>query len=253
MASRLSAGARPLLRNAASREGECLFPRLPEDRILTYHMLLPASCSRRQAASSSQQVLLFSTSARAEESRRKRIARIKRQANLEQRQLKETLLERSKPDPILGHQLNDEGKAIWDVSELRQIILAKDDVWSGKVAEAAVAETGAEETKPGPAQLNFGLSEKDRELLFQDLPDIMVEDRLLDSPEASRSNPNDLQAISKDMEAYIAEEQQNVETLSRILDLRNASGKGIQVENTRRVIDAFGGGRDTGSSEVQGE
>jgi small subunit ribosomal protein S15 len=54
------------------------------------------------------------------------------------------------------------------------------------------------------------------------------------------------------------EQKKRSEMMHRILDLRNASKKGIEVTNRQRVIDEFGRkepgkGTDTGSSEVQGE
>lgn len=56
-----------------------------------------------------------------------------------------------------------------------------------------------------------------------------------------------------------AQEAEEVEAekrdkLMRIVDLRNANAKGIEVENTRRIVKAFGRKEDdTGSPEVQGK
>ncbi|KDN52195.1 hypothetical protein K437DRAFT_244165 [Tilletiaria anomala UBC 951] len=206
------------------------------------------SCLRCQASA-------FSSTAKVQESKRKRAARIKRRENLEQRQLKKTLLERSKPDPVLGHQLNDEGKALWDMSELKQLLLEKEKVWSGEAGTPTTApSTSAEDRQLGPSLLNFGLQNSDRKLLFEDLPQIMVEDRLLDSPAAAVTHGSDMLKMEETLLKYEAEEQSSVDVLSRILDLRNASGKGIQVENTRRIVKAFGrppAKADTGSPEVQ--
>ncbi len=109
----------------------------------------------------------------------------------------------------------------------------------------------------GPLRLNFGLEGRDRQLLFQDLPQVMVKDRILDSWNLGTlirgtANQADVSAFESEYAKVQSEESANKEALARILDLRNASGKGIQVENIRRIIAHFGGPtNDTGSPEVQ--
>lgn len=195
------------------------------------------------------------------ESKRKRAARLRRQANLAQREVKQRLFDMSKPDPVLGHQLNDEGRALWENSELAKLILSKEEVWGVQEDRRGqlqpVAPTPRDEDAKleevmekygGPRRLNFGMDETDRRTLFQSLPRVMTTDRALDSAGSD--------AMVDDLQQLEAEQAQSAETLSRILDLRNASGRGIQVENTRRIIEHFGrptshGGPDTGSPEVQ--
>ncbi|PWZ01193.1 hypothetical protein BCV70DRAFT_205773 [Testicularia cyperi] len=229
----------------------------------------------------------FSTSSPAQESRKKRIARLKRKSNLDQRVLKVRMLEMSKPDPVLGHQPNQQdAESIWNKSELAKIILDKQTVWgvqedrrgnlvpiasesesaSSSSSSGGPAGTAANEFDQksfadaeqlgGPRRLNFGLDSKDRELLFQDLPNVMVKDRILDSWNLGvviRGNPTkaDIDAFESEYSKVQAEEFGNKDSLSRILDLKNASGKGIQVENLRRIISHFGNNSDTGSPEVQ--
>lgn len=204
----------------------------------------------------------FHTSAPVLETKRKRQARLRRQANLEQRRVKEHLFAMGRPDPVLGHQLNEEGTKLWENSELAKLILSKREVWGvqedrrGQLEavaptpreedaelDAAVAEFG------GPRRLNFGLGVQDRRLLFQSLPRVMTSDRAMDATGTADALAEGLQELEK-------EQLQSADTLSRILDLRNASGRGIQVENTRRIIAHFArptpsGGLDTGSPEVQ--
>ncbi len=162
--------------------------------------------------------------------------------------MKEVLLQRSKPDPVLGHQNNADGRGLWQSSKLKGVVLAKDDVWAGKVPSEQAAGAAEQSKAAGPALLNFGLGNGDRKLLFQDLPEVIVEDRLLDS------SPDvvDIRGLEEDKDAFVQEEQNSSETLARILDLRNASGKGIQVENIRRIVLAFGSEKGPGSSEAQG-
>ncbi|SAM83905.1 related to MRPS28-mitochondrial ribosomal protein, small subunit [Ustilago bromivora] len=215
----------------------------------------------------------FSTTPFLSESRKKRTARLKRKANLEQRFLKVRMLESSKPDVVLGHQATN--PKTWEESELASIILNKETIWGVKedrrgnlvslsppnaaspsknAFDSASAKDAA--TLGGPGRLNFGLDRQDRQLLFQDLPQVMVKDRILDSWNLGAlirgtANQADLEAFQSEYSRVQSEEKANKENLARILDLRNASGKGIQVENIRRIISHFGKGSDTGSPEVQ--
>lgn len=208
------------------------------------------------------------TSAPACESKRKRASRLRRQQNLAQREIKQRLFDMSKPDPVLAHQLNEEGERFWKQSELAQLILSKEEVWGFKEDRRGQLQAVASVARPedekvdaavaqygGPRRLNFGLDVNDRRTLFQSLPRVMTTDRAMDLADASL-NQEGPDALAQDLADLEVEQAQSAETLSRILDLRNASGKGIQVENTRRIIAHFGrptesGGLDTGSPEVQ--
>ncbi|WFD25230.1 hypothetical protein MNAN1_000197 [Malassezia nana] len=208
------------------------------------------------------------TSAPACESKRKRASRLRRQQNLAQREIKQRLFDMSKPDPVLAHQLNEEGEQYWKQSELAQLILSKEEVWGFKEDRRGQLQAVASVARPedekvdaavaqygGPRRLNFGLDVSDRRTLFQSLPRVMTTDRAMDLADASL-NQEGPDALAQDLADLEVEQAQSAETLSRILDLRNASGKGIQVENTRRIIAHFGrptesGGLDTGSPEVQ--
>lgn len=205
-------------------------------------------------------------------SRRKLLARKIKSENLQRRELTKRMLEQTKPDPVLGHQPNKVGEAVWENSELAKIVITKDKAWGvtrdhrGKLQPlradqedtTTFSQQSAQDAEEfgGPERLNFGLQRKDRELLFKGLPQIMVKDRVLDSANLGplvRGSPEraDIDAFEKELEKVLAEEDRNKEALGRILDLRNASGKGVQVENIRRIVQHFGEGTDTGSSEVQ--
>ncbi len=74
----------------------------------------------------------------------------------------------------------------------------------------------------------------------------MVKDRILDSWNLGTlvrgtANAADVAAFDAEYEKVQQEERASTHTLARVLDLRNASGKGIQVENIRRIINHFGG------------
>lgn len=210
------------------------------------------------------------TSAPALESKRKRASRLRRQKNQAQQSIKQRMFEMSAPDPVLAHRLNDEGRATWENSELAKLILTKTEVWGlmedrrgrlQKVEPTPRAEEDAQiasdvATYGGPRRLNFGLDTSDRRTLFQSLPRVMTTDRAQDLTYSSLAHEGS-DAMAQDLAQLESEQAQSAETLGRILDLRNASGKGIQVENTRRIIAHFGrstdsGSPDTGSPEVQG-
>lgn len=210
--------------------------------------------------------------------RHRKLARQKRQHNLDKQELKRRLAELSKPDPVLGHQTNEKGEERWKSCELAGLLLDKDVVWGVKedrrgnlvpiledpnVPEAVEAarkeERSQAEKEGGPLRLNFGLTLTDRKTLFGHLPTIVAEDNVLNAHavQLARGDAGALRAAEEDLEKMEQAEKLKTDTLSRILDLRNASARGIQVENVRRIINHFGNRgprlpRDTGSVEVQG-
>ncbi|WFD42120.1 hypothetical protein MPSI1_000758 [Malassezia psittaci] len=216
-----------------------------------------------------EQIAALHTSSPVLESKQRRAARLRRNANLQRRDIMERLFQLSKPDPVLAHQLNDEGFAYWNNSELAKLILSKEEVWGfaedrrGQLVEyqgpkrSDDAQVDAEaSTYGGPRRLNFGLGIEDRRTIFQSLPRVMTEDRVLDAASVHLGHDQSAEVLASEHSQSEAEQQQSADALARILDLRNASGKGIQVENTRRIIQHFGArpegqGYDTGSPEVQ--
>ncbi|PWN42146.1 hypothetical protein IE81DRAFT_323796 [Ceraceosorus guamensis] len=209
--------------------------------------------------------------------RQRKAAKLKKQRNQDTQELKRRLFEASKPDPILGHQLNAKGESLWKECELAGLLLDRDVVWGIKedrrgnlvpiseledlpesVKAAREEERLQAEREGGPLRLNFGLTLSDRKTLFGHLPTIVAEDNVLNAHalQLSRGDSGALKAAEEDLERMEEAEKVKSDTLSRILDLRNASAKGIQVENIRRIIDHFGNRgprlpRDTGSVEVQ--
>lgn len=207
----------------------------------------------------------FSTSPATLEKRHRRAARMRKRRNEDAQELKSRLLEATRPDPVRGHQLNEAGLAAWAKCELAQVVLQKDAVWGVKEDRRGnlipVESTHADEAERiaearefgGPTRLNFGLGVQDRKLLFRDLPAVQLADTVMHD----YLRRPDLDAAAADASAIEAREAASAETLKRILDLRNASGRGIQAENIRRIIGHFGkrvgAPPDTGSPEVQGE
>jgi small subunit ribosomal protein S15 len=208
------------------------------------------------------------TSAAAPPSRQKRQQQLKKVKEKHEFSLR--IQELTKPDPYLGHQDNEEGHKYWQSSELYKVILTKDAIWGvredrrGNLVKiendtsSAASETEDNvESRLGPERMNFGLDSPEiRQMLFQDLPSISQEDVMKYQQDPSMADQNLIDKIEESQ----WKGEKGVDVLSRVLDLKNASGKGIQVENTRRIINHFGGrepgderGPDTGSVEVQGE
>lgn len=208
----------------------------------------------------------FHSSSAVSETKRKKVSRMRRKANEEKQELKALIWERTKPDPVLGHQTNDQGEELWRSSELASLILSKDEVWGykedrrGNLVPVEARGDAGDEGQPN-RKLNFGLTQDDAELLFKDLPTVMVDDGILDSRHIHRKDPEGLEILSDELNAHTSIETEKAGVLARVLDLQNASGKGIQVENIRRITNHFGArgadeagekGLDTGSPEVQG-
>lgn len=212
----------------------------------------------------------------------KRAGQLRKRINLEKRALLQQIRDETQPDPVLGYRpgnarepgTNDE--SLWENCELKKIILKKEEVWGvtedrrGNLvsveteASAGSAEErrAVEEQGGGPLRLNFGLEESDRQLLFKDLPDVMVKDRILDSLANNGANASAFyraaqedpaaRQIEDEYEALQRQEGRSADFLARILDLRNASAKGIDVENKRRIVAHFGGEtKSSGTVETQ--
>jgi len=103
---------------------------------------------------------------------------------------------------------------------------------------------------PVPAALNYGISEQERELLFDILPTESAKlEFLIRTPEEMQKAKTQDQ-----MDGAEQRELMKAAQLARIVDLRNASAQGIAYENRRRVVAAFselGKPDDTGRPEVQ--
>lgn len=165
-------------------------------------------------------------------------------------------LEKTKPDPVLGYnnnkdldQAEESSSTLWDKSLLKSVILDKQQVW-GETTKIVANEEGTieqEDTMPYvPKHFNFGLTEEEAKAITQDLPIVSAMQPLL-----GQDLYND-QIVQARLEQSQLKEQDKQAKMMRIVDLRNADSKGIQLENTRRIIDAFKRApNDTASPEVQ--
>ncbi|GAA5996952.1 mitochondrial 37S ribosomal protein uS15m MRPS28 [Rhodotorula paludigena] len=213
---------------------------------------LAAASTSAGATAGSSQPRSFSTSAPAGESRARRKTRLVRKANLEKKAQLVRQHEQSRPDPVLGFAKGND--ALWDKSLLKSVLLNRDEVWA-QPAQADATGAGADAAARGtagaegytPELYNFGLDAQTAEQLSSVLP----------ATAALRSTLGD-QATSVDaimlerFETATTREEAKRDALMRIVDLRNADSKGIEVENTRRIVATFGRTPgDTASPEVQ--
>ncbi|GAA5860420.1 hypothetical protein JCM3774_000413 [Rhodotorula dairenensis] len=192
----------------------------------------------------------FSVSAPTSESRGKRKTRLVRKANLDKKAQLVRQHEQTRPDPVLGYAPGNQD--LWDKSLLKQILLRKEDVWAGTSPAGTSTGTASSADDAGsdhytPKLFNFGLTAETAQQLSEVLP----------ATSALRSTLGD-QATSvgsvlvERFDAATRAELDKRDALMRIVDLRNADSKGIEVENTRRIVAAFGRAPgDTASPEVQ--
>ncbi|GAA5894665.1 mitochondrial 37S ribosomal protein uS15m MRPS28 [Sporobolomyces salmoneus] len=187
----------------------------------------------------------FSSTPSTSESRARRKTRLVRKANLEKKSQLIRLSEQSRPDPVFGYAKGNE--QLWENSLLNKILLNKDKVW-GKIVKGE-GETRLEgEEAQGQQQLyNFGLDQE----TARELSTVLPATAALRSTLGDGQTSVDSVMLNRFEQATELEEQKK-ETLMRIIDLRNADSKGIEVENTRRIVENFGRvPGDTASPEVQ--
>ncbi|CAO1622103.1 unnamed protein product [Sympodiomycopsis kandeliae] len=265
----------------------CLLPRQassapsPLDNISSLFSALPRNNTSASPSSTPSCARHLSKKAKAPRvglsKAQRRKGQLQKQANLEKKSLKAELMAITKPDPILGYcpgnrrEAGTNDEALWENCELRQIILSKDEVWGLEIdrrgnlltidterAKGTELERLESQEFGGPLRLNYGFTAQDRNLLFKDLPEVTTEDRIVHSEtvfgQGAGLNQTSGVTEASAQEVSMIEEQEQIsaDRLSRILDLKNASGKGIDVENKRRILEHFGKNeKDVGSVEAQ--
>ena len=135
----------------------------------------------------------------------------------------------------VGTKPGDDSK--WLNCDLYKVLVKPEDL-------ASEAASGSDDTAT-PRNVGFGLGEKEKRILFQDLPQLSA------------------QAIAVRIKCHTESEFKAVEEgelrkanmLAKLMDLRNANAGGFNYENRKRIIMAFSGKEnsfDTGRPEVQG-
>lgn len=187
----------------------------------------------------------FSSTAPRDESRARRKTRLVRKANLEKKSQLVRLAHESRPDAVFGYAKGNE--QLWQQSLLNRILLRKEQVWGNVVKGEASTPSGSSST-PSPSLFNFGL---DRDTA-KELATVLPATAALQSTLGDKHTSVDSVMLDR-FELATAQEERKTDTLLRIVDLRNADSKGIEVENTRRIVQHFGRvPGDTASPEVQG-
>ncbi|GAA5854462.1 hypothetical protein JCM9279_006615 [Rhodotorula babjevae] len=211
----------------------------------------------------------FSSSAQAQESKARRKTRLVRKANLEKKVQLVRQHDQARPDPVYGYAKGNDD--LWNKSLLNRILLRRDDVWGDVVqVDGASSSTSSSATilneqgqsssssssststeRYTPKLFNFGLDAHTAEQLSTVLPATSALRATLSDSEGGAPSSVDAVVLERFERATDAEERKR-DALMRIVDLRNADSKGIEVENTRRIAAAFGRSPgDTASPEVQ--
>jgi small subunit ribosomal protein S15 len=148
---------------------------------------------------------------------------------------------------VFGYAKGNE--QLWENSLLKKILLNKETVW-GKIVKGEGETSSPTEQEPGQDKLyNFGLDKE----TANELSNVLPATAALRSTLGDGQTSVDSVMLSRFEHATRIEEQKK-DTFMRIVDLRNADSKGIEVENTRRIVETFGRvPGDTASPEVQGE
>lgn len=177
--------------------------------------------------------------------KRKTEARKIKKSNMAFKIARDKMLTETHPDPFTGVGIGRESK--WESSELNSVIYKPEEVWGRHLGIPARrarkgmptpvvplpaiptnADTPMTLSNP-PNSLNFQLS-SNKKFLFEMLPQV-------DAQEGSLEVSNSKKQM-----------------LERLVDLRNASSKGIHVANRQKIIDHFKINQDdTSSPEVVGE
>lgn len=227
----------------------------------------PTTWASSSGSGSPTATACFSSSAVSNESKAKRKSRLTKKAHMDRKASLLRQHEQTKPDAVLGYpRANNSESNAWDTSLLKSVLLDRNEIW-GETIKVVAGETAARTTggspqdqqqflsnAPGtnssylPQHYNFGLNADTASLLTETLPAVSSMRSILGG-EVSNDTIRE-----KRVENAEKEEAEKRERLLRIVDLRNAGAKGIEVENTRRIVEAFGRKEgDTGSPEVQGE
>lgn len=233
----------------------------------------------------------FHATAPSLESTKQRRARLKRQKNLAKRAENISAEDASRPHPVLGQAggvSNEAAKEKWESTKLCKAMvdpnyLGLNKPFTPKSASEVkyIPSQGVPkdiEPKEPPEYLNFGLSKETASALLNDLPKqtVDLEDAFKPSSAStlfldafqmkSQHNPYDLSQPLSHKDAALKSSVGQREAMERIVDLRNASAKGLAYANRQRIIQAFSRAPtgtyqeqevaierpDTGSPEVQG-
>ncbi|KAJ3489790.1 hypothetical protein NLI96_g1879 [Meripilus lineatus] len=216
--------------------------------------MLPArftQCSRAVASSSSAHTApaRLHTSAILHASYRSRKSRVAEKVNVEKRAERERLAALNRPHVVLGNRPGDESK--WLNCDLSKIIITEEQILATPLSQPIQSQTQAQGQLELPKFMNYGVGEKEKELLFETLPALTVEATHLRAAGSGQLVPSYMHELSTKADA---KELRKASQLATLVDLRNANAGGISYENRKRIVAAFsppGKDGDTGRPEVQ--
>lgn len=145
---------------------------------------------------------------------------------------------------MLGTAPGNEAK--WENCDLAKVLLTEESVQAAPVPTPPSSSTPLEL----PQTMNFGIDKSTQQLLFHSLPAVSAQKDFIGKDMSI--NP---QRWMEQINEAEAKEVVKSNILARVVDMRNASAKGIAFENRRRCVEEFsepGKSGDTGRPEVQG-
>ncbi|TIC05858.1 hypothetical protein E3Q08_02148 [Wallemia mellicola] len=195
-------------------------------------------------------------------SKRKQQSRLKKKTNIARKQALIDAESSNLPSAALGYAPGQED--VWSNSELSKIMLTPHQVYNNidnVSGRASLAEITGVPDDPSDAFPNLQIPKLLSKPMTKD--DLLTVYKTLPSLSAQRGLGGSSLQSDLDIEKIILNEKEKLETFSRLIDLRNASAKGIMLENIRRCISVFGDGHinekakhpthqgDSGKIEVQ--
>jgi small subunit ribosomal protein S15 len=215
----------------------------------------PSDCnsyiaSRPVASSSSSSSKYFHTSVVCQIAKR-RTHRSGKKSNEAIHKERARSAEANRPHVVLGTRPNDSTK--WSECDLAKLLVKSEEI------EAQGAPRSQPSWQAGgvlemPERLNFGVTEAEKKMLFENLPALSAERT---SYQLQNLN-NSLTPTSWMVAEYAKGERlelHKANMLAKVIDLRNANARGIAYENRRRCVLAFSepdNPSDPGRPEVQG-
>ncbi|WVQ95676.1 hypothetical protein IAU59_002774 [Kwoniella sp. CBS 9459] len=223
--------------------------------LTTFTTSLRSSLTASPIAGPSRLQQSFSTTSPAQASKRKLLAKRRKSANLALQSSR--IVPPESIDPVLGrvHYRQPSSRSAgpappeptnrWEGCRLSRVLLNYEQIAYSNPPNYAAGER--------PKLLLPGVSEADADLLFGALPHASAELKYSSGRQQQQRDASASASASASAAGSGVEDDQSrqSEMLMRILDLRNASKDAVAILNRQRVIDEFGGGKDTGSSSVQ--
>ncbi|KAG6841730.1 hypothetical protein C0991_007616 [Blastosporella zonata] len=221
-----------------------------------------AQSSRAIASSSSQSSSLHTSAVLHAQKSRHDVARGIKKLNVARKEERWLKNEATRPSIIIGTRPGEGEK--WDRCLLSKILVDMKDLVSSTELLPTQQSVG---TVYLPKQMNFGIGEAEKKLLFDALPVITSSGndfsavREQAKQEGAEEQPTDtyvsvdgLTAKQKIWKANLELENQKANAFAKLVDLRNANADGIAYENRKRIIAAFSTPKnphDPGRPEVQ--